>query len=164
MLRSTTGDGPATDEALAKYIRETSTMQYAASRKTTDRDVADIIRGPKSLASLVDHAYRTLYPKLTDADGQPRGRAATPSAQFRNPTGEDSPSHGKVYFNGSYDIRAHSSIQDGIKVDAVQIETMADARNNETLRLRYARCMTLALREFLRLHYDLDITPPATDK
>ena len=149
---------PASNERLAAAVRQRSTMQYAASRKNTDREVADLLRGPHSLASLVDQAYRELAPTLTDADGRPRGRPATPSARFPNPYSEKAPDHKLVYFNGAYDIFAHSSRQNMVRVDAIQVETTADARNSKADRLRFARCMAIALREFLRLHYGLNIT------
>ena len=152
---------PTPDATIAKAIRERSTMRHAAARKKTDKEVADLIRGPQSLASLVDQAYGKLYPALTNAAGQPRGRPATPSARFPSPNESSTPDHGRVYFNGSYDIFAHSSRQNGVRVDAVQIETTPDARNRKVQRARFAKCMTIALREYLRLHYDLEIAPPA---
>ncbi|MBT3292083.1 MAG: hypothetical protein HN380_32370 [Victivallales bacterium] len=155
------GNHPTPDTALAKAIRARSTMRHAASRKKTDSEVASLVRGPQSLASLVDQAYSKLYPALTNAAGQPRGRPATPSARFPSPKESSTPDHDLVYFNGSYDIFAHSSRQQGVRVDAVQIETLPDARNTRTQRSRFATCMATALREFLRLHYDLDIASPA---
>jgi hypothetical protein len=151
---------PTPDTALAEAIRERSSVRHAASRKKTDREVAGLIRGQQSLASLVDQAYSKLYPALTIAAGQPRGRSATPSARFPSPKEPSTPDHDMVYFNGSYDIFAHSSRQDGVRVDAVQIETTADARNRRDQRGRFVKCMSIALRQFLRLHYDLEISPP----
>ncbi|MBT3288993.1 MAG: hypothetical protein HN380_16710 [Victivallales bacterium] len=155
------GSRPTPDTALAKAIRERSSVRHAASRKKTDSEVASLVRGRQSLASLVDQAYSKLCPALTNAAGQPRGRPATPSARFPSPKESRTPDHDLVYFNGAYDIFAHSSRQNGVRVDSIQIETLPDARNTRAQRVRFAKCMATALREFLRLHYDLSIASPA---
>ena len=151
---------PATHRVLATAIRKDSSIRFAASRKRTSVEIANLVRGPKSLASLVDEAYRELYPEVLNSDGSPRGRPATPSLRFPNPKGEKTPNPTDTYFNGAYDISTHSSRQSGICVDAIQIEVTPDARSNEVLRIQFARAMARALREFLKIHYGLDISPP----
>ncbi|HUS90572.1 MAG TPA: hypothetical protein VM695_01940 [Phycisphaerae bacterium] len=151
---------PATDDALASAVRQRSSMQWAASRKRAAGQVADLVRGPTSLASLVDRACRELFPTLKDPAGKPRGRPATPSERYPNPKAEDTPDYEVTYFNGGYNVWAHSSRRKGVHVDAVQIESTADARNTRAQRKRFAQGLTVALRRFLKVHYDLDISPP----
>lgn len=152
---------PTPDGLLAAALRKRSTLRVAAARKATASEVANLVRGPGSLAGLVDRAYRELYPDIVDADGKPRGRPATPSDRYPNPKGAETPDRDGTYFNGAYDILAHSSFQEGTRVDAVQIETLPDARNSKTARARFARALARALREFLPRHYGFSISPPA---
>lgn len=151
---------PATDDALASAVRRRSSMQWAAARKRSPKEIADLIRGPTCLAALVDKACRELFRTRKDASGKPRGRPATPSERYPNPKAEDTPDCEVTYFNGGYNVWAHSSRRKGVHVDAVQIETTADARNTRAQRKRFAQGLTVALRRFLKVHYDLDIAPP----
>jgi N-formylglutamate amidohydrolase len=147
-------DTLADDEQLAAAILERSTLRAAASRKKSDAEIAGLVRGEKSLASLMNAAYARLYPDLVDEAGNPSGNPAIPSKRFPDPKGEAVPGQNKIYFNGAYDVAAHSSFQDGVAVDAVQIEITADDRRNKAARQRFAQAMAEAVREFLALHYD----------
>ncbi|MCX7014785.1 MAG: N-formylglutamate amidohydrolase [Candidatus Sumerlaeota bacterium] len=152
---------PASDEQLASAILTRSTLRAAAARKQNAHEIAGLVHGPDCLASLMDKAYRELYPDRVDENGSARGRPATPSLQYPDPKGESiSGADAKVYFNGSYDISSHGSLRPGIQVDAVQVETTKDARSAAADRQRFAQAMTVAVRRFVKLHYDLDIYPP----
>ncbi len=148
---------PASDEALAAAILEKSTMQAAASRRSGAAQIAGLVRGPESLASLVDRAYREMFPDLVDDEGNPRGRPATPSQRFPNPKGEGVPDREKTYFNGAYDIWRHSSIQEGIAVDAIQVELTPDARHSRAGRRRFAQATAVALRRFVSANYAFEM-------
>ncbi len=153
-------DRTATDAELAQRLRERSSIRTAASGKKSAREITELVRGSQSLASLVDRAYRDLYPDLRNSEDGQAGRPATPSARFPNPKGSETPDHTRTYFNGAYDIFIHSSRQAECRVDAIQIELTADARNTKVQRARFARCMARALRQFLRIHYGLKMDPP----
>ncbi len=148
-----------TDAYLAERVRTISTLRALAAKKTTDAAVVDLVRGPGSLASLMDAAWRELYPDDLDADGDPRGRPAKPSARFPDPFGAPTPEHGDVYFNGRYDVWAHGPQQESVIVDSIQIETTRDARESDTGRRRFARAMALAVQRFFSLHHDHEIRP-----
>ncbi len=142
-------DAATSDDALAEAIRQRSTLKTAAARKgDAAAAIAGLVRGPESLASLMNAALEA---------NREAPRPAVPSAQFPNPKASSTPDHDQIYFNGAYDIAAHSSYRVGTAVDAVQIETLATARNTEKQRQVFAEAMAEALRNFLELHYGLDI-------
>lgn len=153
-------DGMSSDEALAARVREASTMRALARTKATDAEIASLIRGVDSLATMVDVAGAELFPEITDEEGEPRGRPAKPSARIPDPWGPGVPESDRTYFNGRYDIQAHSSWNEGVLVDAIQIETTRDARHDEAGRRRFARALALALRRFFTRHHQMRIEAP----
>lgn len=95
--------GNPTDPAdLAAAIRVHSSIQVAASRKNTDEELVNLVRGPHCLASLVNREYQKLAP--LKADGKPNAQ-----------------------------------------------------------RQRFARCLAIAVGEFMELHYGLAIRPPTEE-
>lgn len=142
-------DTPGTDDQLAEALRTRSTLRFAASRRTSAHERAELVRGPTSLSSLVDAYYR--------AHGHPDGRPATPSLQYPNPKAPGTLDADVPYFNGSYDIAAHSSNQPGVHVDAVQIETTWDVRRTEASRQLFAEALADAVRQFVKAQYGLTL-------
>ncbi len=161
-MKSESGEPLAVD-ALADAVRTRSSIRHAASRKQSDEQIVNLIRGPHSLASMVNQEYVSL------AQGDKGGRKptlmrrATPSEHFPDPKAVDTPDKDWVYFNGAYDIQAHSSFQNGITVDAIQIETLPSARNTREQRQRFAQSMANATRRFMELHYGLVIDNKPTE-
>ena len=107
----------------------------------------------------IDHCnYEIILEKLKNKDHEGLKKLVDiPSAIAVLSDGKALIKDDKVYFNGSYDIFAHSSRQPGLRVDALQLETTADARNTSSQRRRFARAMAKALAQFLQLHYNLDL-------
>jgi N-formylglutamate amidohydrolase len=98
--------------------------------KRTGKPLAEVVRGPASLGSLLEA----------------RGQRSLPS------TVRPQPSPGAAYYSGAYIVATHGS-KNGGKVSAIQIECPWDGvRDTEANRKQFAERLTDALAEYLSVH------------
>jgi N-formylglutamate amidohydrolase len=98
--------------------------------KRTGKPLADIVRGPASLGSLLEA----------------RGQRSLPS------TVRPQPSAGAAYYSGAYIVATHGS-KNGGKVSAIQIECPWEGvRDTEANRRQFAERLADALAEYFSVH------------
>lgn len=117
-----TTSGALQQSSLARLARDTHIV--------ADRGAA-LLRGPRSLGTLLDA----------------KGFAAVPS------TSDPAPRTGEPFFEGGYNTRRHGSLSGGA-LDAIQIEAPnVGVRDTEANRVRFAEALAQSLRTYLITHY-----------
>lgn len=121
------------DEQLnSEPLIEVSSLQNLARTNTTGLSHSELIRGEKSLGSL-------LYAS---------GYASVPSTQDKSPLWSDN------YFSGGYNTANYSSYKGGL-IDGIQIEcNFSDLRDTELNRRAFAQAFVSSVTAFLEMHYD----------
>jgi len=126
------------DESLSgpTFVNRSSVKALA---EKPGNDLASLVRGPRSLGTLLEE----------------RGVPAVPSTSQPDPGLED-------YFTGGYITQRHGS-RDGGNVSAIQIEHhYPGLRDEEENRRRYAEALADALLAYFPAHFGFVLGPPAT--
>ncbi len=95
-------------------------------------DLADLVRGPKSIGALLEE----------------RDIPTIPSPERPAPTG--------AFYSGGYITQRHGSHRGGT-VDATQVEGNRTRLNNAEYREKFSQALAESILEFMKEHYDLEV-------
>lgn len=111
---------------------EESSIRSLVSDNIETLDHATLLRGLKSLGSILDT----------------KGFSSVPSLSDPYPQGSD------PYFEGGYNTRRHGSVDNAGAIDAIQIELNQDIRFNDSTRLILIDSLTQSALEYYDIHYN----------
>jgi hypothetical protein len=115
-------------------LNEYTSIRHLLDNRAGGLSVAEMIRGDKSLGSMLVK----------------RGQACMPSKQVPYPD------PGEPYFTGGFNTMQHGSRYGG-NIDGIQIEIDLSTRSKKGKQKKVAQDVSEALIEFLNTHYDQDL-------
>ena len=127
----------ATDAELnSASLIEESSIRTLVSDNTQQYSHAALVRGQRSLGTLLDRKGLPTVPSLSD-----------PFPQSTEP-----------YFTGGYNTQRHGSRDTNGAIDAIQIELNQEVRFDDSTRLTLINSLAQSVLEFYNLHYSGEFT------